>query len=85
MWNEITTYKWQYLILVIGMVGFGLLFMAVWPNHAWQRVVALSIGGFYFIWGSVTHLHAQHLTARIVWEYLGVSLLASTVLLLLTW
>ena len=81
---EITRHKYAYAILLVEMVMFTLLFLAAWPNLILQRLLILFMVGFYVLWGSITHLKADHFNDRIFWEYVGVAGLAGVLLFLIT-
>jgi len=81
---EFGQHKLSYLVLLIELILFIAFFMASWPNRFLQRLLILLIMIFYVLWGCVTHYKSEHLTKRIFWEYLGVSLLAGSILYLVT-
>lgn len=84
MIQEMKTHPAAYVFLVIALVLFVIGFLAAWPNHAVQRMIALAMGTTYTLWGIVTHVKAQYITRRLVMEYLMVGLLASVLLILVT-
>lgn len=84
MRREFFQHKLEYLILVAGLSILTLLFLAAWPNLIFQRVVVIGMSGFYFLWGVVTHLHADKITRRVIAEYLTIAVLAGVILLLVT-
>ena len=84
MRNELLKHRLGYLVLIIGLISLGILFFAVWPNHGWQRVIALLVTLLYFIWGVVTHYKTKLLNRRIIMEYLGAAILAGLALMLIT-
>jgi len=84
MKNEFLHHKLAYLLLVIGLVALSLAFIGVWPNRMYQRIVAVVIGLFYFGWGLVTHVHTLQLTKRVLYEYAAMAILATLLLLLVT-
>lgn len=84
MKHELMHHKVAYLILCLGLSALILTFLAVWPDRILQRGVIVALAGFYFLWGCVTHLHTTTLTRRVVYEYASMSLLAGTLLMLIT-
>jgi len=84
MKNEFLSHKRAYLILIIGLVGLAFIFLGVWPNRFYQRLVAVAIGLFYLVWGLVTHVHTLQLTKRVLYEYATMAALAMLLLLLVT-
>ena len=81
---ELKQHRWAYLIL---LAFFGLvvgLFIFAGYNLMWQRISIIFLGAGYFIWGMITHLSAKHLSARLVFEYAAISILASVCLIALT-
>lgn len=81
---ELLHHKIAYLVLTLGLVIATLTFLAVWPDKTLQRIVIVALVVFYFLWGTITHLHTTTLTKRVVYEYAAISLLAGTLLLLIT-
>lgn len=84
MKNEFIHHKLAYIILVMGLLILSLVFIGVWPNRLYQRIVAVGIGVFYFAWGLVTHVHTLQLTKRVIYEYAAMAALAALLLLLVT-
>lgn len=84
MKRELLQHKLQYVILISGLMILTLLFLAVWPNRVLQRLVVISLSLFYMTWGIVTHLHADRITRKIIYEYISVGLLAGALLFLVT-
>lgn len=85
MIKELKKHTIAYIILVLFLVLGVVLFLGAWPDKNLQRLIGVSIGIFYLIWGILTHLHSANITQKIVLEYLGVSALASLLLILITW
>jgi hypothetical protein len=81
---EIIRHKYAYAVLLAEVAVFTVLFLAAWPNLILQRFLIVFMVGFYVLWGSVTHLKADHFNDRIFLEYLGVAGLAGTLLFLIT-
>lgn len=84
MLRELKKHKFAYSILVMALLTGIALFMGVWPNVMYQRIVIVFISMFYFIWGITTHIKTAYLTKQVVLEYLGVSFLGMCILLLIT-
>ncbi len=84
MKSELLKHKRAYLSLFIGLIILGLLFFAAWPRRDWQRIIALMLMTFYFLWGVVAHVKTETITKQVVMEYLAVSVLATLPLLLIT-
>jgi len=84
MKQELLHHKLAYLILAGGLSLLILGFLAVWPDRILQRVLIGVLTIFYFGWGSITHLHTAALTKRVIYEYAAMSLLAGTLLMLIT-
>jgi len=83
MIQEFKTHKVAYSVLAFVLFGFVLTFLHVWPDRTLQRATAVGMGVFYFIWGVVVHIKHRHINSRIILEYLAVSILAVSLLLLL--
>jgi len=84
MKQELLSHKKAYFLLVLGLFTFTVAFLAAWPNHLTQRVAVVTLGIFYFLWGVMTHLHTAHLNRQVLYEYVGISILATVLLLFLT-
>lgn len=84
MIRELGKHKLAYLILILGLIAGVVLFLGAWPDRFLQRAIALSLAGFYFIWGVLTHFKARRITRQVIFEYLGVSILAGLLLFLVT-
>ncbi|MFZ1721694.1 MAG: hypothetical protein WAU07_04265 [Microgenomates group bacterium] len=82
--TEIKRHPAAYAILLIGLLGFLYAFLGAWPDRFVQQILIVAVGTFYFIWGIATHLSAEHITKRIVGEYLAVALLVCVLLLAVT-
>lgn len=85
MKEELQKHAWAYFTLLLLLLAGGLLFMFAWPNRVLQRWIALGIAVMYFLWGVITHTRADHLTSRIVLEYLCIALLAGLILGMVTY
>jgi hypothetical protein len=84
MKEELSSHKLAYFILITILLIFIVLFLAAWPNRLLQRYLAICIAGFYLCWGLITHIKAHHLSKRIFFEYLCVSILAGLLLFLVS-
>jgi hypothetical protein len=84
MKKELTKHKFAYLILFLGLLAGTIGFMVVWPNRWWQRYIVIGMSGFYMMWGIFTHFQSEHISKKVVAEYISVSLLAGFLLFLLT-
>ncbi|MFC1627066.1 hypothetical protein ACFL18_00730 [Patescibacteria group bacterium] len=70
-----------YLILIIILASLGLVYL----NLAVFRLpIAILIGLAYFIWGVYAHWRDKTLHLLVVLEYLGLSLLAVTILIFIS-
>lgn len=85
MKEELLKHKLAYTLLALGLTLIVSLFLLVWPNRAYQKILIGVLGLFYFIWGVVTHTKSDRITLRIIMEYGLISLLASLLLWLLVW
>ncbi|MDA1079672.1 MAG: hypothetical protein O2840_03230 [bacterium] len=84
MKNEVRQHVRSYLALGSILLLFAALFLWAWPNHDLQRLLIGCLMLCYFVWGVVTHTKNNVLTLHLVLEYLGVSLLAGVLLVLVT-
>ena len=84
MKREFLNHKLAYVILILGLVIFSASFFAAWPVRSLQRGVIALLVLFYFLWGIFSHITQNHISKKIVIEYLVVSLLAGLLLLLVT-
>ncbi len=84
MKRELFSHKLSYatLIIFLGLAGF--LFLAAWPDRAYQRYLTVFLSVFYLFWGVVVHLKRKELSSQIFFEYLGASVLAGSILYLIT-
>lgn len=80
MKNEFLSHRLAYLLLILGLVVFTLLFLAVWPQHWLQRMVAIGIATFYMGWGVLFHVHTQRISKHVIREYLAMSAVALVLL-----
>ncbi len=83
MMQEIKNHKIAYTVLITALVIFTVTFMHVWPDRPQQRMVVISMSAFYFLWGIVVHKNSRHINSKVVFEYLAISILAASLLLLL--
>jgi len=84
MRQELLSHKLSYSALIIFLAIISFLFLAAWPDIHYQRYLVLLLSTFYFFWGILVHLKRKELNSKIVLEYLGVSLLAGSLLFLVT-
>lgn len=84
MRQELFRHKLAYLVLIVGLAILTILFLAAWPDRWLQRAVVVAMSVFYVIWGVTTHIHADKITRKVVYEYLSMALLAGSILLLVT-
>ncbi len=84
MKREFLHHQLAYLILIIALSFFTVAFLGFWPNRMAERFVVLGLSIFYIIWGVATHLKEEHLSRKIVSEYIAVSVLAGFLLVLIT-
>jgi hypothetical protein len=84
MKQELLRHRLAYIILGLGLVSFVAGFLLAWPNVVLQRLEVVILGGFYFFWGVVVHRTTGTISVRVVLEYFFVSVLACSLLLLLT-
>jgi hypothetical protein len=84
MYQEILKHKWAYSLLAVGLIILTVTFMVVWPDRMLERMVIAAMALFYFVWGVLTHVHAERISRRVVLEYFGIALLAGFLLFLIT-
>jgi len=84
MLKELKKHFGAYTVLLLGLFSFVLAFFFVWPDHSAQQLLILGLGVFYFIWGVVTHVKVKHLSPQVFFEYFTVAVLASFLLLMVT-
>lgn len=82
--KELFSHKLSYSALIIFLALVSFLFLAAWPDLIYQRYLIFLMSAFYFFWGILVHLKRKQLSAGIVMEYLGISLLAGSILFLIT-
>lgn len=83
MIRDVGNHKIAYTVLAFVLFAFIVIFLHAWPDRELQRIVAVGMGFFYFIWGIVVHKKNDHINFHVVFEYLAVSVLAISLLLLL--
>lgn len=81
---ELAKHWIAYLILIFGltMIIFG--FFAVWPNKVAQRYMILILSAFYLFWGMLAHVKTRKFTIRVIAEYIGITLLGGSLLLVVS-
>lgn len=75
-----TAYGFLFTVLILFIIGF----TAAWPNILLQRALVIMLGCFYFFWGVLHHHKSNVISVKVVLEYFFVSVLACSLLLLLT-
>ncbi|NCS86824.1 MAG: hypothetical protein COZ34_02465 [Candidatus Pacebacteria bacterium CG_4_10_14_3_um_filter_34_15] len=81
---EFKSHKIAYIVLSTVLFICVLLFLHFWPDRSKQRIVAVLMSLFYFFWGIIVHKNSKHINSKVIFEYLAVSLLSGTILILLT-
>jgi len=84
MKKEILGHIRSYIVIGAILLLFATSFLWAWPNRDLQRVLIGCLMLSYFVWGLLTHTKSNVLTKHVVLEYLGVSLLAGVLLILVT-
>lgn len=84
MITELKRHLVAYTILFLGIGIFIVSFFLLWPNHVHQRMLSIGLGIFYFTWGIVSHVKTRHISPHVFFEYLAVALLATFLLLMVT-
>jgi hypothetical protein len=84
MRKEFLQHALAYSILIGGLAAIIFGFMVVWPNRIAERYLIMILAAFYFMWGVIAHVKTEHLTWKVVFEYLVVSLLAAVLLSVVT-
>ncbi len=84
MRQEFLHHKIAYLVLIIflGLISF--LYLAAWPDIIYQRYLILLMAVFYFFWGVINHFKTDRVNKKIILEYLGISVLAGSLMFLVT-
>lgn len=83
MIRDVKNHRFAYVILAFVLISFVVLFLHFWPNRPQQRIVAVAMGFFYFIWGVVVHKQNKHINSKVVFEYLAAATLGVSLLLLI--
>ncbi len=84
MRKEFLHHYLAYTILILALALIVLSFFTVWPNIIAQRYLILILSAFYFMWGVISHTKTDHITTKVIVEYLAVSVLAGLLLSLVT-
>jgi len=84
MIREIRKHVRAYLVLFTLLATFIVGFILAWPNVMLQRSFVLFLGAAYFSWGVVHHHKSGVISVKVVLEYFFVSLLACSLLFVLT-
>lgn len=82
--RELSVHKVAYFFLILFLSAVIVMFYMAGYDPMWHRISILLLGSGYFIWGVMTHISSKHLTARLVFEYAAISILASVSLIALT-
>ena len=83
MIKEIREHKLAYFVLVLAIVIFVVTFLHAWPDRSQQKMIAVTMSTFYFFWGTLVHKVSNHINVKVIFEYLAVSILSASLLLLL--
>ncbi len=81
---EFKSHKIAYIVLSTVLFILVLSFLHFWPDRVKQRIVAIIMSLFYLLWGIIVHSNSNHINSKIIFEYLAVSLLSGSILILLT-
>ncbi len=84
MKKEVRSNKWFYAVLLLFLGLSSFLFLAAWPDIVYQRYLVLLMVVFYFFWGVIKEFKSDKLTKKIILEYLGISILAGSLMFLVT-
>ena len=84
MKQEFLKHKLAYIVLVLFLFLIAFLFLAAWPDIVYQRYLILMASTFYFFWGMINHFKEKKITKKIVLEYVGISVLAGSLMFLIT-
>jgi len=82
--KELKNHAFAYVVLCMGLVITGLLYVAVWPDRVALRIVSICLTIFYIMWGIITHIHHDRISWSVVVEYVAVGSLSGLLLILLT-
>ncbi len=85
MRKELATHRLAYSALIIILLFFGTAIFGAWPNRELQRILIVGLSLSYCLWGVITHVRSESITPRVVIEYVGVSVFAGLLLLLMTY
>lgn len=83
MLKEFSLHRVAYLILILGLSSFLMVFTWVWPDKGTTQMLIFSLMFFYVVWGILVHTKSNHVTKKIVLEYIAVAALAGVCLELL--
>lgn len=84
MISDFKNHKASYVLLIVVLFLFVVAFLHFWPNRVYQRFLTIGMSVFYFIWGVTVHTKLKHINNKVILEYLAVSILAGSILVLLT-
>lgn len=79
--KELLNHKKEYFALLTGVFSFLSLFLLVWPDVFFIRLVALGMGTFYATWGILTHHYAPR---KVFLEYVVIATLSFLSIFFLT-
>lgn len=80
---EFKKHPLDYLILASGILLILIAFFINWPIAQQQQLWAVVLGVFYTFWGLWHHARTNSLHQDTVLEYVGLGVLATTILLFL--
>ena len=78
-----TAFPYEYLVLAIILASAVILFLYFPPLSAKRKIVAASLGVFYFLWGIWHHSRQGDLVLKVALEYLVIATLGVVALLIL--
>ncbi len=84
MTKDLHRHSRSYFVLFILLALFLVGFVMAWPNVLLQRSLVFFLGATYFCWGVIHHHKSGVISVKVVLEYFFVSLLACSLLFVLT-
>ncbi len=82
--RELSEHKLSYTVLILFFLVSGFLFLAAWPDVAYQRYLIGLISFFYLFWGVIINIKRKRFNQQVFFEYLGVAFFAGILLMLIT-